>query len=223
MAVHDRRREARVLFKAREPRVDLFLFHKDPAFFKSHISPLLKEKGYLSFLEQWMLKRDLSAYLAPRRFESLNLFEQILLLKGHSEPITRDRSKTNQRERRESLLRYLKQRLKAEPTPKTRLYSLFQAAIAQSLEQAPPPPPRAEGSSIEISLGASAPMSASAPMPLMEKMADEAEVEDECSQSQSLMRFNVDVIKRLSSIEVKARHISGSSVAILITRPQPRA
>ena len=202
--------------------VDLFLFHKDPAFFKSHISPLLKE-GYLSFLEQWMLKRDLSAYLAPRRFESLNLFEQILLLKGVTQSQSRETGKTNQRERRESLLRYLKQRLKAEPTPKTRLYSLFQAAIAQSLEQAPPPPPRAEGSSIEISLGASAPMSASAPMPLMEKMADEAEVEDEVFAERSLMRFNVDVIKRLSSIEVKARHISGSSVAILITRPQPRA
>jgi hypothetical protein len=56
-----------------------FLYKKDKPFFDSVIKPYLANKKDKTFLDQWLLESDLTAYRELPRFERLNLFEQILL------------------------------------------------------------------------------------------------------------------------------------------------
>ena len=120
---------------------DLFLYHKDPAFFKTVIAPLIAQKGTRSFLERWMLGEDLSGDLDLHRFNALNLFERILLLKSTA------RSPDDQAK----LLRYARQHLDARPVSRSRLQSLFNAAIAPSLDSGN----RSKGASLNENEGSS--------------------------------------------------------------------
>ena len=56
-----------------------FLFAKDRAFFDAEVRPYLANKFDKTFLDDWLLERDLTAYLEPRAFAQLNVVEQILL------------------------------------------------------------------------------------------------------------------------------------------------
>ena len=106
--------------------VDLFIYHKDPQFFKTYIAPLIAQKGNLSFLERWMIGAPIDVYLSPSRFESLNLFERILLLK---------RVKRLQRPDGQSTAEaYVKALLSHRPVAKSKLRALFQSALAPGLE-----------------------------------------------------------------------------------------
>ena len=57
----------------------LFLYKKDPEFFKTAIRPYLANKKEKQFLDHWLLDDDLSGYLKPWKFEQLNTLERILL------------------------------------------------------------------------------------------------------------------------------------------------
>ena len=57
----------------------LFLYKKDPEFFKSAVLPYLTNKKEKQFLDYWLLGDDLSGYLKPWNFEQLNALERVLL------------------------------------------------------------------------------------------------------------------------------------------------
>ncbi|QDV09556.1 hypothetical protein Poly30_51140 [Planctomycetes bacterium Poly30] len=71
----------------------VFLRERDPAFFESIVVPHLSSKGHATFMDDWLLGRDLSRYLEPWRRERLNVVEMILLLRetgGDAGTITLD-------------------------------------------------------------------------------------------------------------------------------------
>ena len=59
--------------------LSFFLYHKDPAFFRDVIRPYLANKKDTTFLDEWLLDRDLSPYLQPWQYGRLNVCERILL------------------------------------------------------------------------------------------------------------------------------------------------
>lgn len=59
--------------------LNFFTFAKDPQFFEEIVAPHLRNKKDTTFLDKWFLGYDLSSYLSPYRFASLNAFEKILL------------------------------------------------------------------------------------------------------------------------------------------------
>lgn len=59
--------------------LNFWLYHKDPAFFDQVIKPALTNKKNKTFLDNWLLKKDLSTYLKPWEFAQLNVAEQVLL------------------------------------------------------------------------------------------------------------------------------------------------
>ncbi|MFT5735004.1 MAG: hypothetical protein ACI8WY_003690, partial [Planctomycetota bacterium] len=70
-----------------------FLRERDPEFFQSIVVPHLSSKGHATFMDDWLLGRDLTAYLEPWRLEQLNVVELILLLResgGDAAAIVRD-------------------------------------------------------------------------------------------------------------------------------------
>ncbi len=71
----------------------VFLRERDPEFFQSIVVPHLSSKGHATFMDDWLLGRDLSEYLEPWRFEQLNVVELILLLRetgGDAAGMTQD-------------------------------------------------------------------------------------------------------------------------------------
>ncbi|MFT6107138.1 MAG: hypothetical protein ACJA2W_000041 [Planctomycetota bacterium] len=70
-----------------------FLRMRDPEFFRSIVVPHLSSKGHATFMDDWLLGRDLGGYFEPWRMEQLNVVELILLLRetgGNSEAIMGD-------------------------------------------------------------------------------------------------------------------------------------
>ncbi|MEP4079580.1 hypothetical protein [Haloferula sp.] len=57
----------------------LFLARKDADFFKEHVKPLLAEKREPTFIDDFLLERDLSRYLRPFAWNRLNAAEKALL------------------------------------------------------------------------------------------------------------------------------------------------
>ena len=57
----------------------LFLYEKDPELFEKVVKPYLEHKVHPTFLDDWLLGRDLSGYLEPWAFGRLNAVERILL------------------------------------------------------------------------------------------------------------------------------------------------
>ncbi|MCB9880235.1 MAG: hypothetical protein H6832_00150 [Planctomycetes bacterium] len=57
----------------------LFLYEKDPVFFREVVAPYLQNKAHKTFLDEWLLGRDLSRWLDPKSFGELNIVERILL------------------------------------------------------------------------------------------------------------------------------------------------
>ncbi|MCA9262945.1 MAG: hypothetical protein KDA60_03820, partial [Planctomycetales bacterium] len=59
--------------------LNFFLFKKDPQFFATVIRPALANKLDKTFLDEWLLERDLAPYMDAWRYEQLNIVERILL------------------------------------------------------------------------------------------------------------------------------------------------
>lgn len=73
--------------------LSFFLYHKDPAFFRSVIAPYLRNKRDKTFMDHWLLGDDLAPYLEPWRFGRLNAAERALLgkrLQGQAASVARD-------------------------------------------------------------------------------------------------------------------------------------
>ena len=90
-----------------------FLHEKDPDFFTEVVRPFLANKLDKTFLDEWMLERDLVAYLEPWKFAHLNLVEKILLARrlGGEEPA--------------AVARMLREALELNPIDERRLSRLF--------------------------------------------------------------------------------------------------
>ena len=61
--------------------LNFFLFQKDPDFFLRVVQPYIANKSEKTFLDQWLLKEDLTSYIEPYAFSRLNIVEKILLLR----------------------------------------------------------------------------------------------------------------------------------------------
>lgn len=73
--------------------LNFFLQRKDPEFFQAVVLPHLTNKKDLTFMDAYLLERDLSEYVNPWRFARLNVVERVLLaerLPDHAEVIVRD-------------------------------------------------------------------------------------------------------------------------------------
>jgi len=94
-----------------------FLHQKDPEFFGAVIKPFLANKIDKTFLDEWLLERDLRAYLEPWKFARLNLVEQILLARrlGGEEPAT--------------VARMLRDALEVNPIEEGQLQRLFDLSL----------------------------------------------------------------------------------------------
>ena len=66
--------------------LNFFLSRKDPPFFQSTIRPFLANKRDQTFLDHYLLDRDLTPYLAPLPFSQLNAAEQVLLARRLADP-----------------------------------------------------------------------------------------------------------------------------------------
>lgn len=94
-----------------------FLHEKDPEFFAAVVQPLLADKLDKTFLDEWLLERDLRAYLDPWRFARLNLVEKILLARrlGGAEPA--------------AVARMLREALELRPIDRAQQVALFEMAL----------------------------------------------------------------------------------------------
>lgn len=59
--------------------VNLFLWRKDPAFFREVIRPYLTNKKSRTLVDDFLLEEDLTPYLEPWRYGRLNVMEKLLL------------------------------------------------------------------------------------------------------------------------------------------------
>jgi hypothetical protein len=57
--------------------LNLFLYHKDPEFFRAVAAPLLQNKKDKQFLDLWLLGSDLNEFLQPWNYQRLNVAERI--------------------------------------------------------------------------------------------------------------------------------------------------
>ncbi|MEZ5978028.1 MAG: hypothetical protein R3F34_07415 [Planctomycetota bacterium] len=124
--------------------VHYFLHEKDPAFFDAVVRPYLANKAHKTFMDLWLLDRDVSAFLDPWAFERLNVFEKILLSRSVAE-------------RRDDLRRHVREAFELLPpalTLSTRAVEKALAGLALSRASGggpgePPqgPPPTTTGSS----------------------------------------------------------------------------
>jgi len=59
--------------------LNFFIHQKDPTFFNEVVRPYISNKAHKTFLDHWLLERDLTGYLEPRAFSRLNVVERVLL------------------------------------------------------------------------------------------------------------------------------------------------
>ena len=96
--------------------LNFFIFKKDPKFFKDVVRPHLKHKRETTFMDQWLLEQDLTAWLEPWNFARLNVVEKILL----SQRQTKDRN---------SVVRHVEQLYDLSPTPRAEFDSAYNFAL----------------------------------------------------------------------------------------------
>ena len=75
-------RKLELLSKHSCHELHVFLFRKDRAFFDKHVKPLLAQKPEPTFIDDWLLQRDLSGYLRPYAWQRLNAAEKALLARA---------------------------------------------------------------------------------------------------------------------------------------------
>jgi hypothetical protein len=99
--------------------LNLFLYRKDPEFFRKVIQPYLANKRDQTFVDRFLLEADLSEYLQPWKYAQLNPVERILL----AQRVDGEREKT---------ARHLRDRLALLPRDLDRLNYLFDTAVRRS-------------------------------------------------------------------------------------------
>jgi hypothetical protein len=99
--------------------LNLFLYHKDPQFFRAVVAPLLENKKEKQFMDRWLLGNDLTAYLQPWDFQRLNIAERILL----AQRIDADRGPTT---------RHVRDLFALLPPDIERFHFLFETAVQGS-------------------------------------------------------------------------------------------
>jgi len=100
--------------------LNLFLYHKDPEFFRTVVAPLLGNKKEKQFLDHWLLGEDVTPFLQPWEYNRLNIVERILL----SQRIAVDR---------ESTTRHVKDLFALLPPNIERFNFLFDTAVQGSV------------------------------------------------------------------------------------------
>jgi hypothetical protein len=73
----DKKRELYSKYACHE--LSFFLYNKDRKFFDEVILPHLRNKQHKTFMDDWLVGRDLSGYLVPWKYERLNVVERVLL------------------------------------------------------------------------------------------------------------------------------------------------
>ncbi|MBL8755674.1 MAG: hypothetical protein JNK15_20430, partial [Planctomycetes bacterium] len=94
-----------------------FLLKKDPQFFAAVVQPFLQQKLDKTFLDQWLLGFDLTAFTEPWAFAQLNLVERILLAQRLDEA------------GRGAVARSVREALELRPTDVERMGQLFDLAL----------------------------------------------------------------------------------------------
>ena len=99
--------------------LNVFLFKKDPAFFRTVVLPGLRTKKDRTFIDHWLLEDDLSGFIEPWRHGQLNTAERVLL----ADRLAAERPRAE---------RHLADKLALLPPDTDRRRSLFEAAVAAS-------------------------------------------------------------------------------------------
>lgn len=99
--------------------LNFFLMHKDPAYFQSVILPYLTNKFDPTFLDEYLLSRQLDAFLDPWAFGRLNTVEKIML-------------GTRISARRNSIEQFLQDDYANHPTRRRAFDRMFEMAVAGS-------------------------------------------------------------------------------------------
>lgn len=107
----DQKRELYSRFACHE--LHLFLYHKDRPFFDAVIAPYLANKREKTFVDEWLLGRDLTRWLEPAHYDRLNAAEKALLARRLPAA------------QREALARDLADMAAQTPRPKADLYWRF--------------------------------------------------------------------------------------------------
>ncbi len=102
--------------------LDLFLKHRDSAFFEEVVRPHLENKRDKDFVDEWLLDRDLRSYLEPWAFGRLNPFEQALLARSREEEGT-------------AIARHLSAEVALHPTPPALVAQRFQGVLGSTALQ----------------------------------------------------------------------------------------
>ena len=96
--------------------LNFFIYQKDKTFFKKVVRKHILNKRERTFLDQWLLEEDLSAWLEPWRLQRLNVVEKILLSQRF-------------KDRRDDLARHVGELYKLSPTPRARYDQLYRYSL----------------------------------------------------------------------------------------------
>ncbi|HOI91937.1 MAG TPA: hypothetical protein PLK28_15660 [Candidatus Rifleibacterium sp.] len=173
--------------------LNFFISQRDRSFFEKVVKPYIANKRDLTFMDKWLLERDLREFTEPWTFSRLNIVEKILL--GQRVP-----------EMAETIERHVNEKFDLLPDDRERFNSLFKTALqgnaletgdklglesgkkmySDKLEEArrnelgdmpvPEPEPMDLGKGIMPSARSARPMAAPAPPPPPAMMAREAKV-----------------------------------------------
>lgn len=98
--------------------LNVFVYHKDPEFFKATVAPFLASKKDKTFVDRWLLEEDLAGYLEPWRHARLNAAEKVLL----ATRLAGEPARTG---------RWLDERLRLQPPAAVQLQALFDTSLAR--------------------------------------------------------------------------------------------
>ena len=96
--------------------LNFFIYQKDKKFFKEVVRKHILNKRERTFLDQWLLEEDLSAWLEPWRLQRLNIVEKILLSQRF-------------KNRRDDLARHVSELYELSPTPRSRYDELYRYSL----------------------------------------------------------------------------------------------
>ncbi|MBM4096378.1 MAG: hypothetical protein FJ261_06345 [Planctomycetes bacterium] len=98
--------------------LSVFVYHKDPEFFKAVVAPHLTSKKDKTFVDQWLLGEPLEKYLEPWRHARLNTAEKVLLARRLADEPART-------------ARWIDERVRMRPPTEAQLGLWFDAAVAR--------------------------------------------------------------------------------------------
>ena len=96
--------------------LNFFIHQKDQKFFRDVVRKHLLNKRERTFLDQWLLEEDLSAWLEPWRFAKLNIVEKILLSQRHEDRLS-------------DIARHVSELYDLSPTPRSRYDELYRSSL----------------------------------------------------------------------------------------------